>query len=166
MPATLRKCYNYNDLPRMHAPAFCTWCACVPACRLQLGLGPVLPPGQVGEVCVGGRCLAAGYLDDPTATAQRFVTLNLAPAEVAHMLCGLAEAASTPPHGQGQEHGAAAPHAPGSVAASQPAVAAPVTGTPAVQARKFFRTGDLGMIIPNGEPAHPMLVSCHIQLCS
>jgi amino acid adenylation domain-containing protein len=35
-------------------------------------LRPV-PAGVVGEICVAGSCLAAGYLDQPTLTAARFV---------------------------------------------------------------------------------------------
>jgi amino acid adenylation domain-containing protein len=40
-------------------------------------LSPV-PPGVVGQICVGGECLALGYTD-PDLTAQRFVPDPLAP---------------------------------------------------------------------------------------
>ncbi len=32
-----------------------------------------VPAGQIGEVCIGGDCLALGYLNDPVLTAERFV---------------------------------------------------------------------------------------------
>ncbi|MDO8378907.1 class I adenylate-forming enzyme family protein [Phenylobacterium sp.] len=34
--------------------------------------GEVLPPGQMGEIRIGGSGLAGGYMDDPEATAQMF----------------------------------------------------------------------------------------------
>lgn len=34
--------------------------------------GEVLPPGQVGEIRIGGSGLVEGYMDDPAATAQMF----------------------------------------------------------------------------------------------
>jgi len=40
------------------------------------GTRPV-PAGEVGEICLSGAGLAHGYLDDPRATAERFVTLPL-----------------------------------------------------------------------------------------
>jgi len=33
-----------------------------------------VPPGQVGEICLGGAGVGRGYLGQPDATAQRFVT--------------------------------------------------------------------------------------------
>ncbi|MFC5290063.1 amino acid adenylation domain-containing protein [Actinokineospora guangxiensis] len=33
----------------------------------------VVPDGEQGEICLGGGALALGYLDDPRATAQRFL---------------------------------------------------------------------------------------------
>lgn len=39
---------------------------------LDDALRPV-PPGEAGEVCVGGLGLARGYLNDPEATAQKFI---------------------------------------------------------------------------------------------
>lgn len=38
-----------------------------------------VPPGEVGQICVGGQCLALGYTDE-ALTAQRFVSDPLAPA--------------------------------------------------------------------------------------
>ncbi|MVN75041.1 amino acid adenylation domain-containing protein [Hymenobacter sp. HMF4947] len=34
----------------------------------------VLPPGEAGELCVGGACLAEGYLNRLALTAEKFVT--------------------------------------------------------------------------------------------
>jgi glutamate racemase len=47
----------------------------IPGARLYVldrRLRPV-PPGAVGEVALGGGCLARGYLDRPALTAARFV---------------------------------------------------------------------------------------------
>ncbi|MFF2412035.1 amino acid adenylation domain-containing protein [Streptomyces sp. NPDC058092] len=38
--------------------------------------GCPVPPGTVGELCVGGAGLARGYLADPALTARKFVTLD------------------------------------------------------------------------------------------
>ena len=44
------------------------------ACHAVLDeLGRPVPVGEVGELFIGGAGVAAGYLDDPDATAQRFV---------------------------------------------------------------------------------------------
>ncbi|UWZ49961.1 amino acid adenylation domain-containing protein [Dactylosporangium matsuzakiense] len=42
--------------------------------------GHLAPPGVVGELHLGGRCLAAGYLNDPELTAARFVPDTFGPA--------------------------------------------------------------------------------------
>lgn len=34
----------------------------------------LLPPGELGEIVIGGACLGGGYLGDPVRTAERFVT--------------------------------------------------------------------------------------------
>ena len=34
----------------------------------------LLPAGEVGELCIGGRCLAAGYLNQPALTNEKFVS--------------------------------------------------------------------------------------------
>jgi amino acid adenylation domain-containing protein len=84
-----------------YGPTECTVCAT--ACDLEndssdghpligraianvevLVLGPdlrLLPPGGVGEICVGGRQLARGYLGDPELTADRFVMHPFRPGE-------------------------------------------------------------------------------------
>lgn len=46
---------------------------------LDAGLRPV-PPGTVGELCVGGTGVARGYADRPEATAERFVPDPYGPA--------------------------------------------------------------------------------------
>jgi non-ribosomal peptide synthase protein (TIGR01720 family) len=38
--------------------------------------GDEVPPGSMGEICIGGPCLAAGYLGMPEMTAERFITRN------------------------------------------------------------------------------------------
>ncbi len=38
-------------------------------------LRPV-PAGEAGEICVGGNCVAGGYLRDPELTAERFVRIG------------------------------------------------------------------------------------------
>lgn len=38
----------------------------------------VLPDGEVGELCLGGACLAEGYLNQPALTAEKFVALRIA----------------------------------------------------------------------------------------
>lgn len=44
-------------------------------CQLYIldAMGKPLPVGAVGEICVGGLCLAHGYRGDPDLTARRFV---------------------------------------------------------------------------------------------
>ncbi len=37
----------------------------------------VLPPGQTGELCLAGACLADGYLNQPDLTAEKFISLTL-----------------------------------------------------------------------------------------
>ncbi|QFZ20328.1 non-ribosomal peptide synthetase/type I polyketide synthase [Saccharothrix syringae] len=44
--------------------------------------GEAVPQGVVGELWIGGAGVAAGYLNDPEQTAQRFVTRELAGREV------------------------------------------------------------------------------------
>ncbi|RYY20523.1 MAG: amino acid adenylation domain-containing protein, partial [Cytophagaceae bacterium] len=39
---------------------------------LSESLAP-LPVGEVGEICLGGACLAEGYLNRPTLTAEKFI---------------------------------------------------------------------------------------------
>ncbi len=44
----------------------------VELCILDGSMKPV-PAGQMGEIFIGGACLAQGYLNDPASTAERFV---------------------------------------------------------------------------------------------
>ncbi|MBD2704307.1 amino acid adenylation domain-containing protein [Spirosoma sp. BT702] len=37
----------------------------------------LLPDGQVGELCFGGDCLAEGYLNNSTLTAEKFIQLSI-----------------------------------------------------------------------------------------
>jgi len=37
------------------------------------GIMKPVPAGQIGEIFIGGACLARGYLNDPASTAERFV---------------------------------------------------------------------------------------------
>jgi amino acid adenylation domain-containing protein len=41
--------------------------------------GGLLPRGAVGELCIGGSCLAAGYWGREAQTSERFVTLEVQP---------------------------------------------------------------------------------------
>ncbi|RJL35805.1 amino acid adenylation domain-containing protein [Bailinhaonella thermotolerans] len=45
-------------------------------CRVLLPDGSPAPPGEEGELYVGGDGLALGYLGDPKLTAERFVTFD------------------------------------------------------------------------------------------
>jgi amino acid adenylation domain-containing protein len=47
---------------------------------LDNSLNPV-PPGVVGEICIGGDGLALGYLNDESATREKFVASRLVPGE-------------------------------------------------------------------------------------
>ncbi|MGW2933700.1 amino acid adenylation domain-containing protein [Streptomyces sp. NPDC001156] len=47
--------------------------------------GRLVPPGVTGEICVGGAGVAAGYLDRPDLTAQRFLPDPYAPDPSARM---------------------------------------------------------------------------------
>ncbi|MER7221944.1 non-ribosomal peptide synthetase [Streptomyces rubradiris] len=49
-------------------------------CYVLDGLDPV-PDGEVGELCLGGACVARGYLHDPASTAAVFVPDIGAPGE-------------------------------------------------------------------------------------
>jgi len=40
------------------------------------GNGNLLPPGAIGELCIGGDGLARGYLNRPELTAEKFVALR------------------------------------------------------------------------------------------
>jgi len=51
---------------------------------LDAGLRPV-PPGALGEICLGGRGLATGYLGHPALTAERFLPHPLADAPGARL---------------------------------------------------------------------------------
>lgn len=74
----------------------------------------VLPPGEVGEVCVAGeRLLAQGYAEEEALTASRFETLTLEPPDLLHV--------------------AAAP------------------GAATAATARYFRTADLGKLLPGGE---------------
>jgi amino acid adenylation domain-containing protein len=39
----------------------------------------ILPDGEVGELCISGKGVGAGYLNDPARTADRFITLENKP---------------------------------------------------------------------------------------
>ncbi len=41
-------------------------------CRGAGGVRSVLPPGQVGEVCIRGANVTAGYLNNPKANEEAF----------------------------------------------------------------------------------------------
>jgi len=38
-----------------------------------------LPAGEIGELCIAGKCLAEGYLNRPELTSEKFVTIKSAP---------------------------------------------------------------------------------------
>ncbi|MEW2476756.1 amino acid adenylation domain-containing protein [Micromonospora gifhornensis] len=68
--------YAVSDIvPPGPQPAVLPIGTAIPGTRavvLDRALRPV-PPGTVGELCLGGVCLARGYLGRPALTAERFV---------------------------------------------------------------------------------------------
>lgn len=59
---------SWPELPPIGKP--------IPGAKILLfdeALQPVTP-GQVGEICIGGSCLARGYFARPELTAERFIT--------------------------------------------------------------------------------------------
>jgi acyl-coenzyme A synthetase/AMP-(fatty) acid ligase len=45
-------------------------------CVLLDAAGAETPPGEIGELCITGRSLARGYLNDPVRTAARFCSIE------------------------------------------------------------------------------------------
>lgn len=94
-------------------------------------LSRVLPVGQEGEVWVGGAAVSPGYHRNPAATAARFVELEmeLAPEDVT------------------QRGG-------GSTRVSRSSV---LCSRDLLRRSRYFRTGDLGVVLPSGQAArHPL----------
>ena len=52
-------------------PAFCRP-PCLPQVAILDGQCNLLPPGEVGEVCILGPNVTKGYLDNPTANEEAF----------------------------------------------------------------------------------------------